>query len=376
MRSELRMRVLVLGGFADSLINFRGELLRSLRGRGCEVIACAPDASPQVRQALAGMGVEYRHAPLARAGLNPLADMASLWRLRRLLRELKPDVFLGYTIKPVIYGSLAAASAGVPRIYSMITGLGYAFSARGAKAKAVGWLAIRLYRRALMVNERVFFQNPDDMAMFRELGIMKPGQRSVMIPGSGVDIDEFRPAPFPKEMSFLLIARLLRQKGIAEYAEAARRIRQGHPHVRFRLAGWLDEGPDSISEIKLRAWVDEGTLEYLGRLDDVRPALADSSVYVLPSYREGMPRTVLEAMAMGRPIITSDAPGCRLTVNPGENGYLVPVGNAEALADAMERFILEPDCISGMGAASRRLAEERFDVRIVNTIILKAMGLN
>jgi glycosyltransferase involved in cell wall biosynthesis len=293
-----------------------------------------------------------------------------------LFTELKPDLFLGYTIKPVVYGSLAAAHAGVPGIYSMITGLGSAFSGSGIKAALIRRLVIFLYRRALRHNARVFFQNPDDIALFSRMGILKAGEQAVRIPGSGVDVHEFQPAPFPKGLSFLLIARLLREKGIAEYAEAARRIRQHHPHVRFRLAGWLDENPDSIREDELQAWVDEGTLEYLGRLDDVRPALADSSVFVLPSYyREGIPRTLLEALAMGRPIITTDMPGCRLTVKDGENGYLAAARDAHALAEAMERFIEQPEMIAKMGVASRSLAETQFDVHIVNKIILKSMGL-
>jgi len=370
------MRVLVLGGFADSLINFRGELLREFRRCGCEVIACAPNASAEVRQALGRMGVEYRHVPLSRAGLDPRQDIASVRQLRRLFGELKPDLFLGYTIKPVIYGSLAAAHAGVPGIYSMITGLGSTFSGSGVKGGLIRRLVVFLYRRALRHNAKVFFQNPDDVALFSRLGILKSGDHAVQIPGSGVDVHEFQPAPFPQEVSFLLTARLLRQKGVAEYAEAARLIRQRHPHVRFRLAGWLDENPNSISADELQVWVDEGTIEYLGRLDDVRPALADSSVFVLPSYyREGIPRTLLEALAMGRPLITTDSPGCRLTVNDGENGYLVPARDAHALAEVIERFIEKPEMVAKMGAAARRLAEEYFDVRIVNRIILKTMGV-
>lgn len=370
------VRVLVLGGFADSLINFRGELLREFRRCGCEVIACAPDASDRVRHELGRMGVEYRHVPLARAGLDPRQDLASFRQLRRLFAEAKPDLFLGYTVKPVIYGSLAAARAGVPAIYSMITGLGSTFSANGMKGWLIRRLVIFLYRRALRHNARVFFQNPDDIALFRTMGILDSNEQAVQIPGSGVDVHQFRPAPFPQGLSFLLIARLLRQKGIAEYAEAARLVRQRHPHVRFRLAGWLDENPDSISAHELQAWVEEGTLEYLGRLDDVRSALADASVFVLPSYyREGIPRTLLEALAMGRPLITTDAPGCRLTVSDGENGYLVPVRDAHALAEAMERFIARPEMLARMGAASRCLAEQHFDVRIVNGLILEAMGL-
>ena len=196
-----------------------------------------------------------------------------------------------------------------------------------------------------------------------------------IVNGSGVDLDEFRPAPFPEQTSYLLIGRLLYTKGIREYAMAARKIRSCHPDVRFRLCGWPDDGPSAISSQELDDWISDGTIEYLGHLDDVRPAIADASVYVLPSYREGTPRTVLEAMAMGRPIITTDVAGCRQTVEPGENGFLVPHRNEDALARAMTHFIGEPQLVESMGSASRRLAEHRFDVEEVTDSLLVTLGL-
>jgi glycosyltransferase involved in cell wall biosynthesis len=369
--------VVVLGGFAESLVLFRGPLLRTLVERGLRVVACAPAAPATVVDALAAMGVTYRDVPLERGGLRPDRDLRAAAALVALFRELRPDIVLSYTTKAVIFGLVAARLAGVPRRFAMITGLGYAFIGTGPKARLVGAAVRRLYRLSLGGADRVFFQNPDDRALFERLGLLRAPDQAVLINGSGVDLDVFRPAPLPEgPPSFLLIARLLGDKGVREYAEAARLLRARYPDAAFRLAGWIDgDNPAAIAEWELRAWVAEGTVEYLGRLDDVRPAISAASVYVLPSYREGTPRTVLEAMAMGRPIVTTDAPGCRETVRDGVNGFLVPVRDAGALARALERFLAEPALIERMARESRRIAAERYDVRGVDAVILETMGL-
>ena len=197
-----------------------------------------------------------------------------------------------------------------------------------------------------------------------------------MVNGSGVDLDEFGPEPPPAAGNcFLIICRFLGNKGVREYAQAAHRVRLRHPNAVFCLAGWIDDNPDAIAESELDAWVQSGDIEYLGRLEDVKPALRECSVYVLPSYREGTPRTVLEAMAIGRPVITTDAPGCRETVTDGENGFLVPVKSVGALVEAMQRFIDNPDLAAEMGKRSREIAEEKYDVHKVNKVMLRDMGI-
>jgi glycosyltransferase involved in cell wall biosynthesis len=369
-------KVLVIGSLAESLAGFRAPLLHAMAMRGHHVIACAPAADARTKSTLARMGVEYRDLPVDRTGLNPARDLWLMVALHRLIRSVGPDMMLTYTAKPVIYGSLAARAAGVPAVFSMITGLGYGFAGTGVKASLIGVLLRRLYRAGLKESRAVFFQNPDDERVFRELGLLRHDARSVVVNGSGVDLDDFRPRPLPAEISFLMIARLISIKGIHDYARAAQIVRARHSGVPFRLAGWIDNTPAAVRKEDLRRWVDGGTMEFLGKLDDVRPALAAASVYVLPSlFGEGTPRTILEAMAMGRPIVTTDSPGCRETVRHGRNGFLVPVGDATALAGALERFILSPALIEEMGRESRRIAIEKYDVRSINTVMLQEMGL-
>ena len=311
-----------------------------------------------------------------RTGLHPARDLQTLRALHRLFVEEGPDIFLGYTIKPVVYGLLAAWLADVPARYAMITGLGTAFTdVQGARQYLLQSVASMLYRLSLTTSRQVIFQNPDDAYLFCARRLVGGPEQVALINGSGVDLDEYRPAPLPESTSFLMVARLLRTKGIVEYLEAARRIKAHHEDVVFRLAGGFDDGPAAISEEEFETLNADGAVEFLGYLDDVRGALAQASVLVLPSYREGTPRTVLEAMAMGRPVVVTDVPGCRQTVEPGENGFLVAPRDIHGLARAMTHFIGEPELVRSMGEKGRALAQERFDVRDVSETLLKILDL-
>ncbi len=370
------MKVLLIAGFAESIVAFRGALIGELSRAGCEVHVAAPRLAsfPQVAPKL-GLPADRLHdIPMARAGTNPLSDAGTMVALYRLMREVRPEAVLPYTIKPVIYGTLAAWLARVPRRFALVTGLGYAFT--GERAGMVQRIVHVLYASALARVAKVFFQNPDDAQLFRQLGILPAQVPSVVINGSGVDVSAYAQVPLPSTPPvFLLIARLLGDKGVREYASAAARIKARQPQARFLLAGWIDENPDAILQSELDGWVDAGVIEFLGKLPDVKPAITEATVYVLPSYREGTPRTVLEAMAMGRPIITTDAPGCRETVIDRENGYLVPVKSLDALVDAMMRFIDAPELAARMGARSRQFAVEKYDVHKVNAVMLQEMGI-
>ncbi len=375
--SEGPRKIVVIGGDAPALISFRGDLIAAMADAGHEVIACAPGAHPEVAAAMRARGARYLPVALDRAGINPLADLSSLLALRRLFLQLRPDLVLAYTAKAVIYGAGAARLAGVPHIFAMITGLGYAFiDGRELKRRVLRRVTSRLYRASLAGCEAIFFQNRDDLEEFRRAGIVAAGKPLIRVDGSGVDTSYYGFAPVAAEPpSFLLIARLLRDKGILEYVEAARRLRAAHPGARFCLLGPLDPNPAGISAAMLERWRAEGAIEYLGEADDVRPHLRACSAYVLPSYREGMPRTVLEAMAIGRAIVTTDAPGCRETVSEGANGFLVPPRDAAALAEAMRRLIVQPELAIAMGRRSRQIAEQRFDVHRINAVMLETMRL-
>ncbi len=370
-----RSRIVVVAGLPDSLLNFRGDLLAAMVAAGHEVTAMAAPAAPAVISRLADLRVAFRPFPLQRSGLNPFRDLQTYLALRRTLRELQPDVVLCYTIKPVIWGGLAVKGIPGARFYALITGLGFAFQGSGLRRRLLMRLVAGLYRAAVATASGVIFQNRNDRDVFVARGIATAPQCSV-VNGSGVDLARFSVAPFPKTGAvFLTIGRVLGEKGFREYAEAARRVREVHPDAVFRLAGPVDPSPDGISMAEVSEWQDRGSIEYLGETNDVRAFLADAHVFVLPSYHEGMPRTVLEALATGRPILTTDVPGCRETVIPGENGALVPKGDAAALTDKILWFIEHRNEWPRMGARSRLLAEQRFDVRTVNSELMNIMRL-
>jgi glycosyltransferase involved in cell wall biosynthesis len=371
--------ILILGSAAPSLVNFRGPLIEALLARGLEVHAAAPGlrGDAKVRSWLEARGAVCHDAPFARTGLNPFHDLRALVRLRRLMRRVSPDLVFSYSIKPNIWGGLAAASLGIPSV-ALVNGLGYAFAdteRASATQRFVRVIVRRLYRAATDRNRKVIFQNPDDRDDFIAAGCLGDPSKAGLVNGSGVDMAHYARAPLPEAPVFLMIARLLNAKGVREYAEAAAAFRKRHPQARCLLAGPFDPGPDGISPRDLDAWV-AGGLEYLGALDDVRPALAQARIYVLPSfYREGTPRSVLEAMAMGRAIVTTDVPGCRETIRHGVEGYLVPPRDATALADAMDLMLREPARTTQMAEAAFARAQEKYDVGSVNREMMNLLGL-
>lgn len=371
------MHVVVFGGFAPSLILFRAPLLAAMVARGHRVTTLAADGTPEIRAKLAAIGVAYEEVELQRAGTSARTDLATLAALTRRLRQLAPDLLFAYTIKPVTYGHIAARLAGVPRRYAMITGLGYAFLGQDRLARRVlRRAASTLYRIALAGANGLFVQNPDDEHDLRAAGALPRRLPITMVRGSGVDIDHYAPRPVPAPpLVFLYIGRLVHEKGIGEFVEMARRVRAAHPDVRFRAVGWIDPNPASIGHAELEAWVREGVIEYGGELADVRPELAAAHVLVLPSYREGTPRSVLEAMSTGRPVITTDVPGCRETIVSGEHGLLVPARDPAALAAAAEQMIRDPDQRAAMGTRARARIEQLYDARVVAAAMLDAMKL-
>lgn len=371
------MHILILASYAPSLINFRGPLIKDIIAAGHRVSVGAPNIDGGLRQQIKTEGASVFEIPLERNNIGVRADFRYYQSLCRLIKKSQPDLVLTYTIKPNIWGAFAAKRVGIPS-YSLVTGLGFAFvgSGKGSlKSKITGIIARLLYSGATKCNRKVIFQNPDDRADFIAAGCLKNASKSALVDGSGVNLQHYKRSPSIKDPVFLMIARLLVSKGVLEYAEAAARLRKRHPRARILLVGPHDGGPDAIDPAVVEGWQQNNTLEYLGSVADVRPQIAQSAVYVLPSYREGTPRSVLEAMAMGRPIITTDVPGCRETIRDGEEGFLVPVRDSGALVDAMERFLDDESLAEKMGKKAFERAVEKYDVHRINRQMMSHLGL-
>ncbi|MES1944112.1 glycosyl transferase [Salinisphaera sp. PC39] len=376
MDSSVR-RIALIGNQAFAAINFRGPLIRDLVAAGHRVYAFAPDFDEATRAGVRELGAEPVAYPLQRVGLNPVADLRSMFALWRLLRRLRIDVALCYFIKPVIYGTLAAWLARVPRRVALIEGAGYVFASEAdgsLKRRLLRMAVTGLYRFALRRAQHVLVLNSDDRELFVSRRMVAP-ERIDMLPGIGIDLDRYAATePVVEPMTFVLAARLIAEKGVRVYARAARVIKEQYPEVRFLLLGQPDDNPDSLDRSEVEGWVADGILEWPGQVADVRPYLAGSSVFVLPTYyREGLPRSILEAMAMARPVITTDNPGCRDAIVDGECGYLVPVRDADSLAEAMRRFIERPALVGEFGRAGRQRAETLYDVRSVNRQLISTM---
>lgn len=365
-----------------SIYNFRRGPIAAMLAAGYPVHVAAPD--DEFAAPLAAMGCVVHRVPMAAKGQNPLQDLGLMWRLYRLYRQVRPAVIFHYTIKPNIYGSIAARFARIPAV-SMTTGLGYVFIRESLTTR----LARLLYRIAFRHTRENWFLNAEDHRAFVEGGLVDLA-KTRLLPGEGVDLNHFQKAPWPtpapashvsadtapSPMRFLLIARLLRDKGVLEYVEAARTLRSEMPHVTCQILGAADvENPTAISRAEVEAWQREGVIEYLGTTNDVRPLIAAAHCVVLPSYREGLSRTLLEASAMGRPLIASDVPGCRDVVDDGVTGWLVPARDAAALTDRMRETARQPvSTLAQMGDAGRAKVAREFDEHVVIAEYFRILG--
>lgn len=369
------MRVALVLPFAEGILRFRGPLLAALAERGHRAIVLSPDPGEAIRQGMASLGVEWREVPLARASLSPRADLRSIAAMAAAMREVGAELSIGFNPKGVLHGTLAAAEAKVPRRFAMVTGLGHAFAGRDLRALVARWATLRLARKAFPKLHGLAFQNPDDRETLAAAGVLPPALATAIIPGTGVDTARFAVAPLPERPVFLMASRLLATKGAPEYLAAAASLRRAGVAASCRLAGWLDSNPAAIPQAELDRAVAARDIEFLGRLDDVRPAIADASVCVLPSHREGLPLFLLEAMSMGRAIVATDVPGCRELVEHESTGLLVPSRDPVALAAAMRRLADDPALAARLGAAARARALDRFDSRRVCDRFLDFLGL-
>tara|TARA_R110002110_G_scaffold412641_1_gene638778 strand:+ start:2787 stop:3902 length:1116 start_codon:yes stop_codon:yes gene_type:complete len=356
------MHILMTVNAAWNIWNFRRPLVEALSANGHQITVLAPPDDSVAD--LERIGCRFRPLEMNVKGLNPIEDLKLQRRLKRIFREEQPDAILSFTIKNNIFGARAARAAGVPFVPN-VTGLGTAFLSGGL----LQTIAEQLYRRAFGKLPIVFFQNEDDRDLFLDRKLVRADQAR-LLPGSGIDLVRFAAAEMPPEdvpSVFLMIARLLRDKGVIEFVEAARLIKARNPEARFQLLGAAgSENRSAIDNATVEAWVAEGVVEYLGTTNDVRPAIAAASCVVLPSYREGAPRTLIEAASMARPLIATDVPGCRAVVDTDVSGFLCEVRNADSLATAMGRFLaLSPDERTAMGLAGRAKMEREFDQALV-----------
>ncbi|WP_458626678.1 glycosyltransferase family 4 protein [Winogradskyella sp. PC D3.3] len=371
-----KKRILLIASYAGSLIRFRGDFIKSLIANGFNVFTAAPEYTDEDIEIITAMGANPIEFNLQRTGLNPLKDLKSIKALKSIMKDNRIDLVFPYTVKPVIYGSMAANSCKIP-VISLITGLGYAFTGLSAKARTLQRFNEILYKLSIRKNKIIVFQNRDDYQLFLDRKVISKQQRVDFVSGSGVNLKEFTfvEKNASDKVSFLLVARLIEEKGIGLYMEAAKLLKAKYPKAEFHLIGVVETSPSAISEDEINALHNEGIIVFHGRQTNIEDHLHQSDIFVLPSYyREGLPRTTLEASACGNPIITTDSVGCREAVKEGENGFLITPQNLDALVKPMEYFINHPEKIKEMGINSRKYAEERFDVDIINNDLIQLIN--
>lgn len=358
-----KMKILLITPTSEQVVGFRKNLIERWQAAGFDVAVLTFDDA--CKQTIVDRGVEFYCVQDKNRSMNPFAVLSLESRYRKVIREIKPDIVFTFMLKPNTFGVLAAKKAGVGKIYSMVEGAGDVFINRGLKWKIIRAFVCYLYKKAFKNSRKVFFLNGDDRNEFIARKLVKPGQCEVVC-GIGVDLEKFAYKPIKNHRTFLMIARMLKTKGVYEYCEAARRVKLKYPDAVFNYLGM--EGTVKLSDIQ--EYLDDGSVNYLGTTSDVRPYLDDCSVYVLPSYREGLSVSIMEAQAVGRATITTEANGCRDTVENGQNGFLVEVGNVDDLVGAMEFFLTAPDKVDEMSVNARRFAEEKFDKDKINDKIL------
>jgi glycosyltransferase involved in cell wall biosynthesis len=365
--------IAIITAHAGTLVIFRGHLLESLLAANHKVHYIGPLLDDATRGWLSERGIATHEISISRNLLSPVADVVTFVQLWRALRRSGADAAIFYMIKSTIYGLLAGAAAGVRYRFALISGLGYAFTEQQGdrRWRVVNWIARRLYGLSLRFATGVVFQNKDDQRDFKRWKILAEATPSIVVAGSGVDTAHFHASPLPQEPRCLMIGRLVKGKGVAEYIEAARIVKAVYPDAQFLILGAIESGPAAVPFEIVRIAEAEGLVTYLGTAADVRPFIASARIFVLPSfYREGTPRSILEAMAMGRPIVTTDVPGCRETVVEGCNGRLVPPRDAQALAAAIIALFDDPLRAEAMGRESRLIAEDKYEVGKVTNAML------
>ncbi|KAB5491510.1 glycosyltransferase family 4 protein [Flagellimonas hadalis] len=375
--SFMPKKILIICSYANSLIHFRGDFIADLLKNGFMVYGAAPDMSQEIHSKLTEMGAIPLEYQLQRTGMNPFNDLKSILELKKIIKAHDIDLVFPYTIKPVIYGSIAANMSKIPAV-SLITGLGFTFTGTSKKARTLQKITELLYKVSIRKNKLVIFQNRDDHKLFLERNIIKEDNKVDFVSGSGVNLNSYPTRVNNKttdKIIFILVARLIREKGIHLFIEAASLLKKEFPNAEFHVIGKPDQSPSAIHLEQLHKLNEQGTIVYHGRQKNVAEFLFNSDIFVLPTfYREGVPRSILEALSVGMPIITTDSPGCRETVVKGENGILVAPQDLDSLVEAMRFFLENPKQIEIKGSKSRELAEQKFDVKIINAKLISLLS--
>lgn len=368
------MRVVFSASQGKSLIIFRGNLIKSIVQRGHQVICLSCEDEDYFRTEIEQLGASYQKIKISRTGTNPFYDLFTVLSYIKILKKIKPDLYFGYMTKPVTYGAVAARITKVSKINILINGLEIAFYSKSFKNFFIRLILVFFYKRASKGSENIFFQNSDDLKVFSKLRIVE-ARKSTVVHGSGVDLDFYARKPLPSKPVILMVARLVWSKGIKEFLEASALIHKNFPQVEILLVGGLDSNSESLTKEELDQNIESSKIEFVGEVQDVRPYLERCSIFVLPSYHEGTPRSVLEAMAVGRPIITTDAPGCRETVVDGLNGFLVPVMDSNMLFEKMRVLVEDSSLRETMANHSFKICKDKYDVNLVNKILIEKMGV-
>lgn len=366
-------RFLMISSDSKSLLKFRGDLLKDLKNQGFEVtVLCPQDAYfPTAQKAFNKLGILIETVDLQNTSLNPLKDLKAFLNLYSRIKIVNPDIVYMYTMKPILYGGLASWMLKVPKRYALFSGLGHVFTENDLKTRLLRMVVSAMLRMILPTFKRVIFQNPDDSKALVSLGLVESTQVFLMA-GSGVNLHDYPKTPLPKEPlpTFLFIGRLLKTKGILDYLDAIQRLRDQGIGARFSVLGGGHSNPAALDQGALLKRMVELNVDYLGEQSSALDEIQKHHVIVLPSYREGTPRALLEALAVGRVILTTDVPGCREVVIHGENGLMVPPKDPQALATQMHYLINNPALLPDMAEKSYQLALDKFDVRKVNADLI------
>ena len=376
------MKIILVGTLASTVLSFRANLIKALLRKNHSVYAFVSEYRQDELNAIIALGATPITYELNRGGINPLADTKATYALFKKIKEIAPDLVFSYFSKPVIFGTLAAKLAKVPRVIGMLEGLGYAFTEQpeglSKKAQLIKSIQVLLYKIALPQLDNIIFLNPDDPKDLLETYHIKVKQVDVL-GGIGLDLDKYSHQPIENidsSIKFLFIGRMLKEKGIHDFIAAAKIVKQSYPDVQFTVLGAIDSSNlGALQQSELDRLVSLNIINYPGQVNNVQKWIADSHVFVLPSYREGVPRSTQEAMAIGRAVITTDVPGCRETVVDGVNGFLVEKWNPQALAEKMIYFIEHPEEIKKMGYESYKIAQDKFDADKVNKRLIDMLGL-